>query len=84
MSNKKIHIASPTSPIWVGEAQVSAITNMSLAWLRKKRITGGGIPYSKMGRTVKYRLDIVQEYMDQRMVSSTSEYQSNHKNGAIK
>lgn len=71
--------SSTPGPVWVGEAQVSAITDMSLAWLRKKRITGGGIPYSKMGRTVKYRLDIVQEYMEQRMVSSTSEYQSNHK-----
>lgn len=77
---KQIPSTSSTSgPVWVGEAQVSAITDMSLAWLRKKRITGGGIPYSKMGRTVKYRLDIVQEYMEQRMVSSTSEYQSNHK-----
>jgi len=70
----------PAKQLWAGEHQVSEITNMSLAWLRKKRITGGGIPFSKMGRTVKYRLSDVQEYMEQRMVRSTSEYQAGQKN----
>lgn len=77
-------ISSASGAVWVGESHVAKITNMSLAWLRKKRITGGGIPFSKMGRTVKYRLSDVQDYMEQRKVRSTSEYLSNKKTGASK
>lgn len=84
MNNKSHHLTSPAKQLWAGEHQVAEITNMSLAWLRKKRITGGGIPFSKMGRTVKYRLSDVQDYMEQRLVRSTSEYQSNQKNEASK
>lgn len=84
MSNKNPHMATLPEQLWAGEHRVAEITNMSLAWLRKKRITGGGIPFSKMGRTVKYRLSDVQDYMEQRIVRSTSEYQSNHNVGASK
>lgn len=61
---------------WVMEAQAVEITGMSLAWFRKKRRTGGGIPYSKMGRNVKYELSDIYAYMEERKVGSTSEYQS--------
>lgn len=75
---------SSLQQVWVGELQVAKITGMSLAWLRKKRITGGGISFSKMGRSIKYNLSDVQDYLDQRKVNSTSEYQSNHNVGASK
>lgn len=60
---------------WVIEAQAADITSMSLAWFRKKRQTGGGIPYTKMGRNVKYELADIYAYMDERKVDSTSKHQ---------
>lgn len=59
---------------WVMEDQAAKITGMSLAWFRKKRQTGGGIPYTKMGKNVKYELSDIYAYMDERKVSSTSEH----------
>jgi predicted DNA-binding transcriptional regulator AlpA len=61
---------------WVVEAQAAEITGMSLAWFRKKRQTGGGIPFTKLGRNVKYELADIYAYIDQRKVSSTSEYKA--------
>ena len=58
---------------WVVEDQAAEITGMSLAWFRKKRQTGGGIPYTKMGRNVKYELADIYAYMDAQKIGS-SEY----------
>lgn len=60
---------------WVRENKVVEITGMSLPWLRKKRQTGGGIPYTKLGRNVRYKLADIIAYMKEREVSSTSEHQ---------
>ena len=57
---------------WVFESKAAEITDMSLAWFRKKRQTGGGIPYSKIGKNVKYELADIYAYMDERKVHSTS------------
>lgn len=64
------------SPVrtWVMEDQAAKITGMSLAWFRKKRQTGGGIKFSKMGRNVKYELSDIYAYIDGRKVGSTSEH----------
>ena len=61
---------------WVVETQAVEITGMSLAWFRKKRQTGGGIPYSKMGRNVRYELSDLYAYMEEKKVASTSEHKS--------
>lgn len=59
---------------WVVEAQAAEITGMSLAWFRKKRQTGGGIKFTKLGKAIKYELADLYEYMDERKVSSVAEY----------
>ena len=56
------------------EAQAAEITGMSLAWFRKKRQTGGGIKFSKMGRNVKYELADIYAYLDEHKAGSTAEY----------
>lgn len=73
MFNSPPNLLSPTRT-WVTEAQAVEITGMSLAWFRKKRQTGGGIPYSKMGRNVKYELSDIYAYMEERKVASTSKH----------
>lgn len=59
---------------WVREIQAVEITGMSLAWFRKQRQKGGGIPYTKLGRNVRYELVDIYAYMEKRKVGSTSEH----------
>lgn len=74
MLNQFPQTSHSPSRTWVVEAQAAEITGMSLAWFRKKRKTGGGITYTKLGKTVKYELADIYAYMDERKVGSTSEY----------
>lgn len=38
----------------LNQKQVSEIIGLSEAWLERKRWEGGGIPYRKLGRVVRY------------------------------
>lgn len=38
----------------LNQKQVSEIIGLSEAWLERKRWEGGGIPYRKLGRAVRY------------------------------
>jgi len=53
---------------WVNEKQVSALTGISLSTLRKYRLWGKGPTYSKIGRSVRYALADVLEYMESRRI----------------
>ncbi|WP_442899803.1 helix-turn-helix transcriptional regulator [Geomonas sp. RF6] len=59
------------------EHEVSQRVKMSVHWLRRKRWSGGGIPYVKMsdgrGGAVRYREEDVEVYMRSRGRRSTSE-----------
>jgi predicted DNA-binding transcriptional regulator AlpA len=44
------------------EKQVSSYISMSLSWLRQARHRCTGIPYSKIGRSVRYRHEDVLNY----------------------
>jgi predicted DNA-binding transcriptional regulator AlpA len=53
--------------------QVSEITGRSVSTLEKDRLYGGGPPYTKMGRLVRYRPCDVREWLAARVRKSTSE-----------
>lgn len=55
---------------YVDERAVSQITGRALAKLRNDRYVGQGIPYVKMGRSVRYRLDDVINYMESHKVKT--------------
>lgn len=55
---------------YVDERAVSQITGRALATLRNDRYVGQGIPYVKMGRSVRYRLDDVINYMESQKVKT--------------
>lgn len=55
---------------YVDERAVSQITGRALATLRNDRYVGRGIPYVKMGRSVRYRLDDVINYMESHKVQT--------------
>ena len=49
---------------YLPETLVSEITGMSVATLRNHRWLGKGIPYIKIGRTVRYQESEVLEYLE--------------------
>jgi hypothetical protein len=60
------------------EKEVAERTGMSVFWLRQKRITGGGIPFIKMGDgakgAVRYEEEAVESFKRSRTRTSTSAY----------
>ena len=53
---------------YLTEKQVSKITGFALPTLRNHRHVGCGIPYVKAGRSVRYSLNDVISYMEQRKI----------------
>lgn len=60
----------------LNEKQVAEMIGKSVAWLQRARWAGGGIPYRKIGRNVRYIESEVLEWLEQnaRKYTSTSEY----------
>jgi predicted DNA-binding transcriptional regulator AlpA len=55
---------------YVGEREVSTITGRALPTLRNDRFNKRGIPYIKLGRSVRYRLADVLEFMESRKINT--------------
>jgi predicted DNA-binding transcriptional regulator AlpA len=51
----------------------AAMTGLSASTLNKLRCAGGGPPFLKLGRAVRYNPDDLKEWLDSRRVRSTSE-----------
>ena len=51
-------------PEYITEVEVSNITKIALSTLRNHRFLNRGIPYVKFGRSVRYRLSDVIEFME--------------------
>lgn len=55
-------------PRYLNEIEVSKITGLALSTLRNNRFKGQGIPYIKVGRSVRYSLDDVVRFMESRKI----------------
>lgn len=53
---------------WLSEKLVSEITGRAAQTLRNDRCRRRGIPYSKVGRSVRYKMQDVVNYMESRRV----------------
>lgn len=53
--------SSTSTPLAVDERAAAAALGMSVAWLRKDRLTSRRIPFYKIGTTVRYNLDRCRE-----------------------
>jgi len=53
---------------WINEKDVSRITGRALPTLRNDRFLNRGIPYCKFGKSVRYLLDDVENFMESRRV----------------
>ncbi len=62
----------------LNEKEVAEQIGMSVHWLRRKRITGGGIPFLKMSDGakggVRYETEAVETFKRSRVKTSTSTY----------
>ena len=56
------------TPKWLTEGQVSEIIGRAEQTLRNDRGKGRGLPYCKVGRSVRYKLQDVVDYMENRRV----------------
>lgn len=57
-----------TIQCYVSEREVSRITGLAIQTLRNWRFRGEGIPYSKIGRSVRYLLSDVYSFMENHRV----------------
>ena len=55
---------------YITEKEVSEITGRALSTLRNERFLGKGIPYFKIGKSVRYKLDDVIEFMESKRVET--------------
>jgi hypothetical protein len=55
---------------YLTEGEVSRITRRALQTLRNDRHRRQGIPYVKVGRSVRYKLADVLEFMDSRRIET--------------
>ena len=56
--------------IYLNEKEVSYLTGIALSTLRNQRFNCTGIPYSKIGRSVRYSYEEVVRYMEQRKITT--------------
>lgn len=62
---------------WFGQLTVAAVRHCSESTIERDRWSGGGVPFVKCGRSVRYRkTDILQWLAKHKPVQSTTEAQS--------
>mgnify|MGYP004528870401 CR=1 FL=1 len=62
-----------TDAIFLTETQLAERQQRSIKTIQADRLRGGGIPYVKFGRAVRYRMKDVEAWEDAHLVCSTSE-----------
>lgn len=61
-------------PTILNAAQAAERLNLSVSTLAKKRLSGSGPAYAKLGRRVVYRIEDLDAWVAQNRYQSTSEY----------
>lgn len=60
----------------INETAAAEMIGLSVHWLRRKRWSGGGIPFIKVGDggAVRYRMEDIETYIGDRLRTSTSDH----------
>ena len=58
---------------YLTEKEVQILTGIAVQSLRNARFLGRGIPYRKIGRSVRYNLDEVLSFMEERKIETENE-----------
>lgn len=65
----------------ISENKLSELTDIPVRTLQNQRQKGDGIPYVKIGKTVRYDLDVVHDYLKNNLYISTSQQKNNFSSG---
>ena len=57
-------------PQWLTEGEVARMTGRALSTLRNERHLRKNLPYAKIGRSVRYKLDDVVAFMEHRKIKT--------------
>ncbi len=60
----------------------SPIVGLTVATLATLRCRGGGPPFLRLGRAVRYRVDLLRQWRDERLVMSTADTSTAERKGA--
>jgi excisionase family DNA binding protein len=55
------------------ETEAAALLRQKVKTMRNLRVTGGGVPFVKLGRSVRYRMSDLQAYIASNVRKSTAE-----------
>lgn len=58
---------------YLNEREVAHLTGRALSTLRNERFRGCGIPYIKVGRSVRYNRSDVLQFMEQRKIKTSQD-----------
>jgi len=58
------------NPQYLNEKEVSTITGRALSTLRNERFNRKGIPYVKIGRSVRYNYQDIITFMEKRKINT--------------
>lgn len=61
------------APRWINEKIVAEMTGLSCQTLRNQRYKGEGLPYSKIGVSVRYEVSDIIKYMENRKIIPRNE-----------
>lgn len=59
--------------MWVDTEEAARHVSLAVSTMEKLRVYGDGCPYSKRGRSVRYRLADLDAWMSGKVVESTSQ-----------
>jgi hypothetical protein len=59
---------------FINETEVSRITGRAVPTLRNDRYKGQGLPFYKLGRSIRYRLDEILAFMGERRVQPPNSF----------
>lgn len=73
MSTMTTAVIEPQKPITLlTEHEVSALIRKSVHWLRRSRWSGDGIPYRKLGHSVRYAESDVLNWIEQHTLQTST------------
>jgi|TARA_B100001027_G_C16042787_1_gene230639 excisionase family DNA binding protein len=70
MSNKRNVMAQIKEKILLTEDEVSKLFNINKHTLQRERFNGTGIPYVKLGRRVRYKVEDIQKYIERNTIGN--------------
>ena len=71
--SKEGNTYSSNRTIFLTERELAQRWKQSPRTLQNQRLIGGGVPYVKLGASVRYRLDAIEAYERSRLHESTSD-----------